>query len=97
MADELSSTIEMFDVSLQALRLGLDTAGVKAAPTAEIALGLDEISNKWQSLKPTLDNASSVDATDFALRGDILKKLDSILAEMNTVVGMYTIYGKTGL
>jgi len=96
-ADELGSTVEMFDVSLQALRNGLETAGVKAAPTAEIAEGLDVVWNHWQSVKPTLVNANSDEVADLAQRGHLMLELDAILAEMNAVVGMYTIYGKTGL
>jgi len=97
MADELSGTIEMFDVSLQALREGLETAGVKAAPTVEIAAGLDGVLEKWQTVKPILDKASSSENTDLAQRGQLVQELDSILSEMNTIVGMYTIHGKTGL
>jgi len=96
-ADELNGTIEMFDVSLNALRLGMPDVGMKAAPTTEIANGLDEISNKWQSIKPTLEDPSSIDTTDLAQRGELFKSLNTILSEMNAVVGMYTIYGKTGL
>ncbi len=97
MADELSGTIDMFDMSLQALRVGLEAAGVKAAPTEEISQGLDIVWNHWHTVKPTLDNASSMDVTDFALRGILLEELNAILSEMNDVVSMYTIYGKTGL
>ena len=97
MAEELNGTIEIFDKSLQALRIGLEDAGVKAAPTAEISQGLDIVWNHWHTVKPTLDNASTVDASDLALRGDLSKELNAILSEMNDVVSMYTIYAKTGL
>ncbi len=97
MTEELAKTINMFDTSLQALRLGLENAGVRAAPTEEISQGLDVVWNHWLNVKPALDKASSVEATDLAQRGELMQELNTILAEMNAVVGMYTIYGKTGL
>ena len=97
MAEELTGTIELFDASLQALRLGMEAAGVRAAPTEEIKQGLEVVWNHWQTVKPTLDTANSVDKADLALRGELMRELNAILAEMNAVVGMYTIYGKTGL
>ena len=97
MADELKSTMKVFDTSLLALRKGLEGAGVRAAPTAEIMYGLDDIWVKWKDLEPTLQAASDGNSVDPELRADVSRKLDVLLADMNVVVGMYTIFGKTGL
>jgi len=95
--EDLSGTIQQFEVSLQALREGLESAGIRPAPTAEIRYDLDDIFINWQSLKPSLERASSGEAVDLEQRAVLLQALDTILADMNTVVGLYTIYGKTGL
>lgn len=96
-AEDLSNTMQTFEISLQALRNGLESAGIRPAPTAEIMYGLDEIWEKWQSLKPSLQKAVSGETADVTLRGEIFKELNTVLVQMNAVVGMYTIHGKTGL
>lgn len=96
-AEALAGTMQMFEVSLNALRSGMPEAGIKPAPTEDIALGLDDIWADWQALKPTLETAVANTAADPAARSEVFGQLNVMLKEMNEVVGLYAIYGKTGL
>lgn len=94
----LAKTMQIFEVSLLALRDGLASAGIKPAPTYEIRAGLEGIYADWRAVKPTLETVAKGDpATTPELRRDTLSRLDTVLEEMNDVVGLYTLYAKTGL
>ncbi len=88
-ADQLAETIELFDLSLKALRDGHDEVGVIAAPTRAIDRKLNEVSELWKPLKSLLDRAA---------RGEVLSDRDlsraarlsePLLSTMNEAVGMY--------
>ncbi len=96
-AKSLAGTMQMFEVSLMALRNGMDAAGIKAAPTDDIMYGLDDIIGDWEKLKPVLEQATSNVSVDDQVREEVFANLNTMLKEMNAVVGLYTIYGKTGL
>ena len=95
--EALNGTMKMFETSLLALRDGLSAAGIKPAPTEDIQAGLDDIYGDWMALKPRLESAASGASADPAVREEVFADLNAMLKEMNAVVGLYTIYGKTGL
>lgn len=96
-AEALTGTMQMFEVSLMALRDGMLNAGIKPAPTAEIKAGLDDIWSDWNVLKPTLEKAAAQETVDDTVEADTFAQLSVMLKEMNAVVGLYTEFAKTGL
>lgn len=95
--EDLTETMQVFELSLLALRDGLESAGIKAAPTAEIMYGLEGIFEQWQNIRPNLQKANSGEVVDVEERAELAQDLEVILADMNALVALYTIYGKTGL
>jgi hypothetical protein len=96
-ADALKGTMQTFEVSLLALRDGLANAGIKPAPTENIHAGLEDIYGDWLALKPRLEAAVAGGSANEAERAEVFADLNVMLKEMNAVVGLYTIYGKTGI
>lgn len=98
MAQEaLGGTMQMFELSLLALRDGMPSAGINAAPTDEIATGLSALWTDWTAIKPGLQQAVEGVMLDGEARAEMLGKLNTALKDMNTVVGLYTVYAKSGL
>ncbi len=95
--EALNGTMQMFEATLIALRGGHETAGIKAAPTSDIDSGLSGLWNDWIELKPILSKAVAGESVDAAQRADVFAKLNTMLADMNAVVGLYTIFAKTGV
>ena len=95
--EQLQGTMQMFEVSLMALRNGLPEAGIKAAPNAEIEGGLDVVIADWNKVKPTLETL--IGGTDISAEEEATKfvSLNTMLFNMNQVVGMYTEATKLGL
>lgn len=92
----LNGTMQMFELTLIALRSGNPNAGIRSAPNANIGAGLADIWEDWVVLKPILEKAVANETVDAAQRADVFAKLNVMLREMNAVVGLYTIFGKTG-
>jgi len=88
--DDLAGTAKIFETSLQALREGLEAAGVKPAPTPEIKSSLDEVWEQWIIVKSQLQKAISNEEVALTLREDVSKELSVILVEMDEIVEMYT-------
>ena len=95
-SEALKGTMQMFEVTLVALRSGNANAGIRPAPNANIGAGLTDIWEDWVALKPTLEKAVANEIVDPAQRADVFAKLNVMLRDMNAVVGLYTIFGKTG-
>lgn len=95
--EALAGTMNMFEVSLLALRDGMDMAGIKKAPTEPIYGGLDDIHSDWLEVKPMLETAVVAKPMDPAGRAEVFGRLNVMLKEMNAVVGLYTKFAKTGL
>ncbi len=96
-AQALTGTMQMFEVSLMALRNGMDQAGIKAPPNDEIGAGLDVVIGHWNHVKPELEMvlASTMDDSNF--EADMFNSLNTTMVDMNKVVGMYTKAAKLGL
>lgn len=93
----LNGTMQMFEVSLNALLDGLPAAGIQAAPTAEISDQLKVVFKDWAEVKPVLLATMSGETVDDAVKADGFHTLNTTLKDMNQAVGMYTQEAKTGL
>lgn len=96
-AEALTGTMQMFEVSLMALRNGMTEAGINPPPNDEIGDGLDVVINHWNHVKPELQMVLDAAMDDPNLEADMFSTLNETMADMNKVVGMYTEAAKLGL
>ena len=96
-ATEMGATIEMYGVSLGALRAGMPEAGIAPPPTAEIADGLAEIAGIWEGLQPVLAKLRAGDGVTEAERAAIFAGGNALTAKMNVLVGKYSDASAQGL
>ena len=96
-ADDLAGTMQVFEASLKALTYGMPDAGIKVPPTAEIAEGLAVVNKDWNGVKDMLVSisAGNIPAPDAA--ADVFQRLNTTMADMNKVVGLYTAAEKPGI
>ena len=90
-ADDLGATLDMYDISLRALRQGMVEAGVNPPPTEAVSRELDIIDGEWQNALPTLS----------AIRGGLVPSNDNVVnlasmsahltREMGNVVTLYML------
>ena len=90
-AEQLQVSMQTFAASLDALRNGMPSAGLRPPPTAKIATELDAIIAQWLITKPALDAivAGSEPNSDAATSN--FQNLNAMVATMNEVVGMYWV------
>jgi len=93
----LGSTINMFEMSLNALHHGMPEAGIGAAPSAEIEAQLVKVAADWAVIKPHLDTVLAGGALDDATRGEVFSGLNKTMVNMNIAVGMFADSSKLGL
>ena len=87
---DMEGTIGIFEASLGALRFGMPTVGVNPPPNDEIAAGLDGVLADWQQVKPLLDTLRAGGTLTEEEDAAKFRGLNTVMANMNTVVGMYT-------
>ena len=87
---DLEGTIGIFEASLEALRFGMPMVGVNPPPNDEIAVGLEGVLQDWQQVTPYLDTIRSGGDLDDEQDAAKFQGLNTTMANMNTVVGMYT-------
>lgn len=90
-ADDLGATLDMYDISLRALRQGMVEAGVNPPPTEAVSRELEQIDGKWQQALPTLS----------AIRGGLVPSGENVVnlasmsanltKEMGNVVTLYML------
>jgi hypothetical protein len=93
----LAGTMDMFEVSLMALRNGMAEAGIKNPPNADIEAGLDVVIGEWAVLMPVLEGLKAGQIPDEATRAATFAGLNTLMTDMNKVVGMYTEAAKLGI
>ena len=86
---ELQGTMEMFEVSLGALRHGMPEVGIRKPPTTEISAGLEDVMEEWAEVKPMLASILAGAEADADTQKRKFHALNSMMAKMNKVVGMY--------
>ena len=86
---DIEGTIRIFEASLEALRFGMPAVGVGPPPNPEISAGLEGVLADWQSVRPLLSDILAGDALSDAANVQKFQGLNTTMANMNTVVGMY--------
>ncbi len=92
--DNLQATLDTFDLILNALRFGMPDAGIKKAPTPEIAASLDEIAGSWDVVKADLETAIETHDLDEEARVRVYKNLNKKMYQFDEVVHMYAEFAK---
>lgn len=88
-AARIAETVQLFDLSLNALMVGFDQAGVIPAPTEAIASRLQDVRDLWVPVKALMDRAAAGEVlsdTDMAL---LASETEPLLRTMNEAVGLY--------
>lgn len=93
----LSGTIQMFEVSLQALRFGMPEAGIKASDNPAINDGLTLVASNWADIRAHLTAVEAGETLDRTKRAELFHGLNTTMANMNKVVGIYSDTSKLGL
>ena len=94
---ELQSTMEMFEVSLNALQTGLPSAGISPPPTAKISDQLAIVAKDWDEVKPILDGILTGEQIDETQKAQAYYLLNNTLKDMNVAVGLYSANAKSQL
>ena len=87
---DLEGTIGIFEASLEALRFGMPMVGVNPPPNEEIFQGLNGVLEDWQVVTPYLTQIRAGDTLDEEANVIKFQGLNTTMANMNVVVGMYT-------
>lgn len=95
--ETLGTTINMFEASLDALRNGMVDAGINPPPNDDIVQGLQQVHANWFAIKDQLDAISAGQTLSDDARATVFTALNKTMAEMNSVVGMYSEASKLGL
>lgn len=95
--DDLRKTSKLFEDTLNALRNGLDSVGVRPPPTQKIENGLQFVVEEWQNLQPALNASLSGAELDENMRGQVFNAFLGMEARMNNVVVLYDRNSKLGL
>jgi hypothetical protein len=92
--NDLTSTMSIFEASLEALRFGMPVVGVAPPPNQEISAGLTGVLNDWSSVKPYVTKVLAGTELDDASSASKFQGLNVTMANMNRVVGMYVMSTK---
>ena len=93
----MKGTIQMFDLSLHALRDGLPAAGIKPTTNPDIKSKLDVVFEDWAAVKPDLEALAEGKTWDAATWEHVFIGLNKTMKDMNTVVGMYAQASKLNI
>jgi len=93
----LGSTVNIFEVSLNALVHGMPEAGIGPAPNEEVEAKLAEVAQNWATVKPHVDTVLAGGSIDDATRAEVFAGLNKTMAEMNAAVGLFMDASKLGL
>lgn len=93
-AKSLQGTMQIFEMSLEALRHGMPELGIKAPPSPVIATGLVDVENDWKVAKPMLETVLSGRSLDADTAAHKFQALNKTMATMHQVVGLYVKYTK---
>lgn len=89
---DLIETMQIFENSLVALRDGMPSLGIKAAPTAQIREDLDHLLERWAIIKGNQQILVDGGELDQAGKNEIIYDLNLELDELDLLVKHYTDY-----
>lgn len=95
--EELQATMELFEVTLTALRNGLESVGVRPPPTERIEEGLQFVVEEWNAIRPVMDAVILGGEIDAPMRARLFGAFLGMEARMNNVVFMYDKNSKLDL
>ncbi|MEO1640816.1 MAG: type IV pili methyl-accepting chemotaxis transducer N-terminal domain-containing protein [Pseudomonadota bacterium] len=87
--EDLEGTMRIFEASLEALQFGLPQVGILPPPNSAIATGLGEVGREWSVARPQLVNLMAGEVLDPDAQVVKFQALNTTMATMNRVVGMY--------
>lgn len=87
--EDMNQTIQIFEASLEALKFGMPALGIAAPPNSDISDGLDVVFEDWQQVKPVMLEIASGGTVDGDQSTFKFQQLNTTMANMNKVVGMY--------
>lgn len=92
--EDLAKTMQIFELTLNALQNGMPEAGITAAPTETIADELLVIQKRWNDLK--IHPQTLVDGGEISeeAKVELYLGLNQELADLNHLVGQYAQYAK---
>ena len=93
----LAEAVNLFEVSLNALRSGMVDVGIQPPPTEEISRGLEIVLFDWSMIRGHIMTALDGGHLDHDSRQEVLSGLDKALADMNAVVSLYVDHAHSDL
>ncbi len=96
-SEDLRTTSRLFEDTLNALRNGLESVGVRPPPTKKIEDSLQYVVDEWQNLQPALEASLSGVQLDAGMRSQLFYAFLGMEARMNNVVVLYDKNSKLGL
>lgn len=93
----LYGTINTFETALNALQFGMENAGISPAPTDEIEAGLARVQADWAEVSSLVKEVAAGGTIDNEARALVFTGLNTTMANMNAVVGLYSENSKLGL
>ncbi|PWJ12506.1 type IV pili methyl-accepting chemotaxis transducer N-terminal domain-containing protein [Jannaschia seohaensis] len=87
--EELKSSIDLFELSLQALAYGMPEAGVRPPATEEIRNGLLDVMARWNDVRPTIDALRATGTLSTEEREFVYEEMNDLTAMMNEVSRIY--------
>lgn len=94
MMSALTSSIQTFDVSMNALLNGMPALGVIPAPTPEIKSGLELVMSDWTELRTELEAVMAQADTPTERKTQVYEALNAKMYKLEEIVHLYAIYAK---
>ncbi|SHG67590.1 type IV pili methyl-accepting chemotaxis transducer N-terminal domain-containing protein [Marivita hallyeonensis] len=91
---ELKQSMELYEVSLNALINGMPEVGIAPAPTEEIETALNGVLSDWQKMRPTFDTLLETGAMERDTQVEIFQHMASEMYELEDITHKYTIFSK---
>ncbi len=96
-SEELTTTIDIFDLSLNGLQKGVPEMGVSGPPTPEIEEGLANVAAKWAALMPVLKSVATGESLDMGARAAAYTDLLVLERDLDEIVHQYSENSKLNL
>ena len=92
--DALSGSMQMFEVSLNALMHGMPEAGVKSAPTPKIKSTLEGVISDWGETRPIVDELVESGRLSKDAQTKLFRRMNDKMYRLEELAHDYAIYSK---